>query len=278
MIATPHIMTSTQILDRIGRVLFGDNYKGQMARTLMINRESTVDDWASGRSTPSPGVWLELAALLQDRTNEMPHLRQKALLFGDPVVTGRNVQQGLITLSRPATEIDREALQRSWLGFTRGHNLADGHVSIQGTHIALEVPASLADVMRPYREWFNAECDRFNLEGRTVTAGNLPSLEIVAYGSRFGAGTLLDVIGMTDLTVGATFLIRHSVDGGIHGRVIAIEFPLAMVELDGRGHWWLSRRVATHVDGPTRHAWQVQEPVTSHPEFQRLVIDQPKKR
>ena len=66
-------MTPAQLLAQLGPQLFGAQWKSAMERALKI-REGRIDDWSKGRGVPPPGVWLELAALVQDRRELLQRL------------------------------------------------------------------------------------------------------------------------------------------------------------------------------------------------------------
>jgi hypothetical protein len=79
-----------QTFTAVGRALYGDDFVAPLASRLGVER-NTVGKWAGGKSRVPPGVWLELAALIQDRERNLPALRGHALSFAemDQVVINR---------------------------------------------------------------------------------------------------------------------------------------------------------------------------------------------
>jgi hypothetical protein len=77
-------MTPAHLFDRASRALFGPRYKQPMAEALKLRRADTIDDWASGRSEIPAGVWLEIAALVQDRREQLPEIHAAVLQQADP--------------------------------------------------------------------------------------------------------------------------------------------------------------------------------------------------
>jgi hypothetical protein len=78
-------MTSGQLLTKIGRLLFGERWKSDVAHAINAEAERNgetrrvtpdrIDDWSKDRgSLPPAGVWLALAGLLQDREASMAEL------------------------------------------------------------------------------------------------------------------------------------------------------------------------------------------------------------
>lgn len=58
------------LITRIGRALYGDQWKGPMSRETGI-RKDTLDGWAQGRGEPPMGVYGKLLALAEPRLSEM---------------------------------------------------------------------------------------------------------------------------------------------------------------------------------------------------------------
>lgn len=79
-------MTPAQHFVRCGQYLCGtgDRWKEQFAAMLQI-RTNTVDNMAKGTSRIPPPMWLEIAALIQDREREGPSLRGAAQRLADGV-------------------------------------------------------------------------------------------------------------------------------------------------------------------------------------------------
>jgi hypothetical protein len=79
------------------------------------------------------------------------------------VIFGRNVNDGLIQLSRPHTDRDLVALQRSLDDFTQRNALPSAHVDAYGQTLIVNLARPLEGSLREaYVDWFNAECDRIN--------------------------------------------------------------------------------------------------------------------
>jgi hypothetical protein len=74
-------MTPAQLFARAGQALFGtgQDWKAQFGRALMIKSDS-IDSMTKGDSRIPPGVWREVADMLEHRGRELPTLRTKALL------------------------------------------------------------------------------------------------------------------------------------------------------------------------------------------------------
>jgi hypothetical protein len=72
-----------QTFTAVGRALFGEEFTAPLALALEVER-NTVGKWASGKTRVPPGVWLELAGILQDRAEALPALKVAVLeLAGD---------------------------------------------------------------------------------------------------------------------------------------------------------------------------------------------------
>ena len=64
-------------LARAGAALFGPDFKAPLAAALSI-KTSTLDDMTKGRSSIPSRMWSEVAALLQDREEQLPAIKAKA--------------------------------------------------------------------------------------------------------------------------------------------------------------------------------------------------------
>jgi hypothetical protein len=73
-------MIPAQLFARAGQALFGtgQDWKAQFGAALMI-KPDTIDAMTKGKSRIPPGIWNEVAALLQDRAHELPTLKAKVL-------------------------------------------------------------------------------------------------------------------------------------------------------------------------------------------------------
>lgn len=71
-------MTPAQLFTRAGILLYGDEFTAPLAKALNVER-STVRKMADGKSRVMPGMWLELAALIQDREAALPALKVAVL-------------------------------------------------------------------------------------------------------------------------------------------------------------------------------------------------------
>lgn len=65
-------------LARAGAALFGPDFKAPLAAALSI-KASTLDDMTKGRSSIPSRMWNEIASLLQDREEQLPAIKAKAL-------------------------------------------------------------------------------------------------------------------------------------------------------------------------------------------------------
>jgi hypothetical protein len=165
------LITPAHIFARTGQVLFGSghDWKAQLGAALMIKPDS-IDAMARGKSRIPPGVWNELAGLLQDRANELPTLRVKVLdqaaaasgkvvfligacpaVVGGAPAMGGPISEGVMRW----TENDRVELQRSLDDVTRRADLARGKVTIVGPQLRIEVPGGLDQgAMDILAQWF----------------------------------------------------------------------------------------------------------------------------
>ena len=164
-------MTPEQIFARAGQALFGSgqDWKAQFGAALMIKPDS-IDAMTKGKSRIPPGIWNDLAGLLQDRRNELPTLSVKVLeqvtaasgkvvftigscpatINGSPPTMG-GLRIGVMRWS----EDDRDALQRSLDDVTRRANLSRGKVTINGIQVCIEVPGTLDQgAMDILKQWF----------------------------------------------------------------------------------------------------------------------------
>jgi hypothetical protein len=65
----------------VGRALYGEEFTAPLAAVLEVDR-NTVGKWAAGKTRVPPGVWLELAGIIQDRectTPSLPELKVAVL-------------------------------------------------------------------------------------------------------------------------------------------------------------------------------------------------------
>jgi hypothetical protein len=75
--------TPAQLFVACGNALHGEEFAAQLSRALMVDR-TTVQKWSTGKSRVPPGVWLELAALIQDREVLLPELKVAVLEAAHP--------------------------------------------------------------------------------------------------------------------------------------------------------------------------------------------------
>lgn len=55
-------MTDSELITAIGLALYGEHWRGDMARVRGLRRH-TVDEWSRGQGTPiPPSLWNELVA------------------------------------------------------------------------------------------------------------------------------------------------------------------------------------------------------------------------
>lgn len=58
------------LITRVGKSLYGDNWQAQMGRELGVHKD-TVQDWRQGRSSPRPGVYVDLLRIAVERQAEL---------------------------------------------------------------------------------------------------------------------------------------------------------------------------------------------------------------
>lgn len=77
-------MTPAALFTRCGHALCGDGprWKEQFATMLGV-RTNTVDNMAKGTSRIPPGMWSEIAALVQDRREQLAPLHAEVLLAAE---------------------------------------------------------------------------------------------------------------------------------------------------------------------------------------------------
>lgn len=57
---------SDNLITRVGKALYGDNWQAQMSRELGVHKD-TVQDWRQDRSRPRPGVYVDLMRIAVER-------------------------------------------------------------------------------------------------------------------------------------------------------------------------------------------------------------------
>jgi hypothetical protein len=73
--ALAHEVIPADLLTQVGRALFGDRWKADMAHALKVSVDR-VDDWSKGRGNPPPqGVWFEIGGFIKDREDAFATLR-----------------------------------------------------------------------------------------------------------------------------------------------------------------------------------------------------------
>jgi hypothetical protein len=75
-------MTPAELFTAVGRALYGEQFVAPLAARLEVDR-NTVGKWAAGKSRVPPGVWLELAGLIQDLEAALPALKVAVLELAD---------------------------------------------------------------------------------------------------------------------------------------------------------------------------------------------------
>jgi DNA-binding transcriptional regulator YiaG len=63
-------MADNSIIIRTGLALWGDRWQAPMAAALGVHKD-TVQDWRQGRSTPRPGVYMDLLRIIAERQAEI---------------------------------------------------------------------------------------------------------------------------------------------------------------------------------------------------------------
>lgn len=61
---------SERLITRVGQALYGETWKGPMARDTGI-RKDTIDDWDKGRSEPATRVFERLLAMGEERRSQI---------------------------------------------------------------------------------------------------------------------------------------------------------------------------------------------------------------
>ncbi|MFA5580519.1 MAG: hypothetical protein WDA25_01040 [Paracoccaceae bacterium] len=59
-----------KLIHDAGQALYGTNWTGDMARALGVNIRTT-QRWAADEITPPPGIWSEIAHLIDQRSGEL---------------------------------------------------------------------------------------------------------------------------------------------------------------------------------------------------------------
>jgi hypothetical protein len=71
--------SSGELLGFVGRALFGDRWKADMAHALEVSVDR-IDDWSKNRGrSPQPGIWSDLAVMLHDHERTIPALKAATL-------------------------------------------------------------------------------------------------------------------------------------------------------------------------------------------------------
>lgn len=63
-------MTDAQLLEAIGRALYGERWQAPLARDLSVHKD-TMQDWKQGRTSPREGVYADLQQILNRRAVEL---------------------------------------------------------------------------------------------------------------------------------------------------------------------------------------------------------------
>lgn len=71
-------MTPADLFGRAAQTLFGAEYVAPMAKALNVER-STVRKMANGQSRVAPGMWQEIADLIEERERVLPALKAAVL-------------------------------------------------------------------------------------------------------------------------------------------------------------------------------------------------------
>ena len=68
-------MAPDTLIIRIGEALWGERWQSEMARALGVSKTS-VQDWRQGRNAPRPGVWADLARIVEERLAGMAEVAE----------------------------------------------------------------------------------------------------------------------------------------------------------------------------------------------------------
>jgi hypothetical protein len=66
-------MSSAELILAIGPVLFGAQWKRDLARALGVN-DRTVNRWTAEKIEPRPGVWTDLLRIMRERHTQLGSL------------------------------------------------------------------------------------------------------------------------------------------------------------------------------------------------------------
>jgi len=71
-------MSPASLLTRVGKALFGDRWKADLAHALGVTVDR-LDAWSKGEGQPPPGVWRDLAGFIQEREQSLQPLKANVL-------------------------------------------------------------------------------------------------------------------------------------------------------------------------------------------------------
>jgi len=80
-----------KLLEEIGRMLWGPNWKGPLAEAIQHQRKA-VADWAGGRQPVPAGVWSELREMMRRRRHQLDELAPRVESAHDAALA-RTVEQ-----------------------------------------------------------------------------------------------------------------------------------------------------------------------------------------
>lgn len=158
-------MTPAEVFATCGRVLFGQHFVAPMATKLGVDK-NTVGKFANGKSRIPPGVWSDLAGIIQDREREpsLAALKGWALEFADPRPAMSEITRFLpssIVGAEPSlSSAERAGLQERLDAFTSANQLPHAELVSDGARLTIQVTDLSNDKQAILDRWLVAEINR----------------------------------------------------------------------------------------------------------------------